>query len=587
MTKKLIIFVSIVLIGATFYTTINSNDKTNTVQYEGFEASSTLSDDHVFTTTSENGDVVELDIAKLEKEVQEEIKNKEIVNATKSIGGTRNLVNGVVNFRTKPSAEFNTNYVEDGTNRSGYTNGYYGTDGAFLGYNNDGTKVKFMQAGVIGWVNASEVEILDYDDNNVVKSVNYYNVKNGMLVHYGTTNLRSPYYSMNNLMGYKASYMNEGDIYYSYDGHYFYKTYAQMIADYKNNTRNNSINPTNPFYNYYQFLSHRTKTNLSASQLDAYLNMQTTDASSKMKNMGQYFIKYQDEYGSNALLMFAVAANESNWGLSAIAKSKNNIFGHAAYDASAGSSATGYYSPDKSIYSHARYFVSEGYLDPLDYSGRYYGAHLGDKASGMNVKYASDPYWGEKAAAIAWKVQKSFENAKDANKYTIAIKDKGFDLNVRAVSNSSSALLYRTGKTGDYPFVVLSQESGENVNGNATWYKIQSDSTLNANRTAITRDKGEYDFNKYYAYINASYAKIVSNGNGSSTPSVTPSGKGDVNGNGKIDAADYLMIMDTILGKYTMNEQQKSAGDVNGNNKIDAADYLMLMDHILGKITIK
>lgn len=62
--------------------------------------------------------------------------------------------------------------------------------------------------------------------------------------------------------------------------------------------------------------------------------------------------------------------------------------------------------------------------------------------------------------------------------------------------------------------------------------------------------------------------------------------RGDVNGNGKVDAADYLMVMDTILGKYQMKAIQKKSGDVNGNGKIDAADYLMIMDCILGKIKL-
>ena len=31
-------------------------------------------------------------------------------------------------------------------------------------------------------------------------------------------------------------------------------------------------------------------------------------------------------------------------------------------------------------------------------SDLYHGGFFGDKAGGMNVRYASDPYWGEKAA---------------------------------------------------------------------------------------------------------------------------------------------------------------------------------------------
>ena len=35
------------------------------------------------------------------------------------------------------------------------------------------------------------------------------------------------------------------------------------------------------------------------------------------------------------------------------------------------------------------------------------------------------------------------------------------------------------------------------------YYKVQTDPTLNENRTSITQDKGEYNFDQYYAYINA------------------------------------------------------------------------------------
>ena len=48
------------------------------------------------------------------------------------------------------------------------------------------------------------------------------------------------------------------------------------------------------------------------------------------------------------------------------------------------------------------------------------------------------------------------------------------------------------------------------------YYKVQSDPTLNENRTSITQDKGEYNFDQYYAYINANsvYAlNSVQNGN--------------------------------------------------------------------------
>lgn len=587
-TTILLIGVLTIFAGLATVVSYNSNDEK--VEYEGFETESKLSEDHVFTTTDENGNIIEMDIETMEEEVKQEIEDKELMvaNPRGGIGGTSNIVNGVVNFRTKANSTINTYYTEDGTNRPGYLNGYYAADGAFLGYNSDGSKVKFMQAGVIGWVNSSEVEILDYDNENVVKSINYYHVKNGKIYHYGTTNVRSQYYTMANMIGYKQSYMSENAIYYSYDGHYFYKTYAQMISDYKKNTRENSINSSNPYYNYYQFLSHRSKTDITAEMLNNYVNKMTSNSSSKMKNMGQYFIQYQNEYGSNALLMFGVAANESAWGNSSIAQAKNNLFGHAAYDDSAGTSANGYYSPQLSIYSHARYFVSEGYLDPLDYNGRYYGAHLGDKASGMNVKYASDPYWGEKAAEIAWLVDDTNASVKDSDKYTIAIKEKGSSLNVRSEATTSSYNLYSTGAVGDYPFIVLSSVTGQNVSGNTKWYKIQSDSTLNSSRTAITRDSGSYDFNKYYAYVSSSYVTIVNtessdtnnpDESGGSTPTVK---RGDVNGDGYISSKDYNAIKNHITGYKILTGDSLRYADVNKDGYISSKDYNAIKNHING-----
>lgn len=59
---------------------------------------------------------------------------------------------------------------------------------------------------------------------------------------------------------------------------------------------------------------------------------------------------------------------------------------------------------------------------------------------------------------------------------------------------------------------------------------------------------------------------------------------GDVNGNGRIDAADYLMIKDTIMGKLKLDKLQTHQGDVNKNIRMDAADYLKIRDFIMGKI---
>lgn len=576
-----------------------------------------------FITVDKEGNFKEISMDKLESLTIEENSQKwnAMLRNGGSIGGTKNITNGVVNFKTKGSSSLNTNYTIADTSQTGYTNGYYGADGAFLGYSNDGTKVKFMQAGVIGWVNASEVEVLDYDDNNAVKSVNFYRCENGRIYHYGTNNLKSSYYWLVNDIGPQQSYMKSNKVYYSYDGHYFYETYAQMISDYKNDTRSHAINPTSPYYNYYQFLSHRTKTNFTANDFDAYLSTKTSSVTSKMKGLGKSFIDYQNTYGANAVLMYGVAINESGYGNSTIAQNKNNLFGHGAVDSNPYYGANGYSTPANSVLYHAKVFISEGYLDACDGSntngngfntsiclrGRYFGAHLGDKNSGINVKYASDPYWGEKAARVGWELEKYKNNSKvDYGKTTIAIKNGVFNLNIRKSASSSSTLLYQSPKNSHIPFVIIGETTGQNVNGSTKWYKIQTDSVLDSTGNKLIQDSGAYNFSTNVGYIHSSYVDIIyhngDNGNDNSDnnnndnnsgnndnqgnedkPSVI---RGDVNNDKKVTSIDYLMIKDSIMGKINLSSAQKNAADVNNDAKVSAPDYLMIKDFIMGKIKL-
>ena len=76
------------------------------------------------------------------------------------------------------------------------------------------------------------------------------------------------------------------------------------------------------------------------------------------------------------------------FGRSAIAREKKNLFGHAAYDDSPSQSASGYKSVRESILAHAEKYLQNSYLNPL--SDLYHGGFFGDKAGGMNVRYASE-----------------------------------------------------------------------------------------------------------------------------------------------------------------------------------------------------
>ena len=48
---------------------------------------------------------------------------------------------------------------------------------------------------------------------------------------------------------------------------------------------------------------------------------------------------HKNKYGVNALVMFGIACNETAYGTSNIAKTKNNLFGLNAVDSSPGQSA--------------------------------------------------------------------------------------------------------------------------------------------------------------------------------------------------------------------------------------------------------
>ncbi len=415
----------------------------------------------------------------------------------------------VVNFNTKDNAV--TEYTEDGTGALGYTNGDYGADAAYLG--TSGGKVKFMMSGVIGWVNASEVEVIDLSQAAVVSG---YEVENGRLLHGIVYTMATPGYRTKLDNGPAPSYLSAGTKYYSYDGHYFYKDYAVMLSDYQNNTRANSVNPNDPYYNYYQYLPLRSATSYSADTLNAMINSRA-GAGSLMANKGSAFIDSQNTYGVNALLMTGIAANESAWGKSSIALSNNNLFGLNAVDSSPGTSANTFASAEVCINDFANGWMSRGYLYPKD--SRYNGGFLGNKASGINVKYASDPYWGEKAANVAYALDAA-QGSQDYGQYTIGVKDtlasSHQTVNVRNASSTSSTVLYSTGSASNYS-VLIKDSTPENG-----FYRIQSDGVLDSGRTSVVRGSGAYSFDAMYAYISSDYVQIVNQGTTVSEPEPEP-----------------------------------------------------------------
>ncbi|MBM6948827.1 glucosaminidase domain-containing protein [Mordavella massiliensis] len=431
--------------------------------------------------------------------------NGGVVEEDAALRKGRSAQDKIVNFRANANGQAvldTTPYTEYYTGEAGYIYGRSGADAAYLGEENG--KVKFMIAGVVGLVDKSRVQVVNLSS---AKTYSQYYAGGSSLIHRITTNMTDENWKSSANVGPQPSYLQTGQSYYSYDGHYFYQDYSTMLADYRNNTRAHSVNPSNPYYNYYQYLPLRSQTSYSGAALNSMIN-QYAGGSSKMSNTGTNFVSKQNTYGTNALIMASVGALESGWGQSSIAQNKNNLFGLNAVDASPAESADTYKSVDACIRTFAETYLSKRYLRAgWDY---YHGGFLGDKASGMNVSYASDPYWGEKIAAVAWMLDNA-NGQKDYGQYTIGIKDtintQYNVVNVRKEANTSSNVLYTTTSSSANSvsnYAVLIKGT------NGSFYQIQSDPVLNSARTAIDMGSGTYDFDNMYAYISKDYVTVVS-----------------------------------------------------------------------------
>lgn len=306
------------------------------------------------------------------------------------------------------------------------------------------------------------------------------------------------------VIGPAPSDMNEGVKYYSYDGVNFYSD-----SDFKNKSFT--------YYNYYQFLPLRSKTNISADIFNSYISKYDN---SVMRGTGQTFIDAQNKYGINALLLFAMAAHESANGTSGYATKRNNLFGWNAIDADP-NQATSFSSVAVCVNQQAGVNL-RGFVDITD--GRFFSSSLGNKGSGLNVKYASDPYWGMEIASIAYQIDKLSKNKNgtlsDYNYYSLSLINK-FDIPVKQEPSDGSKTLYTTQYGPHYQegFIVI------DLGTQGSYTKVQSTNPIDENgnikthRTPITTGNlnpisyGEYDFDRSVAYINSEYLTVVNKKN--------------------------------------------------------------------------
>lgn len=403
-----------------------------------------------------------------------------------------------------------------------YMNGqstYGAVDGALLDVAYSHTANTFSNrvriGGFDGWVRAGSIEIVPLI---WVKSASSYTVTNESIRHNYVAKIQNTYSgSSGNTIGPKPDMLEVGT-YYSYDGHYFYKDLDTMLKDYQNGNYNNSVNKDKPYYNYYQFLPQHTRTTYSSINIDEYtrnimgygrdvygttaLSKQSI-STSRLYGQGAFFYHAQEKYGANALLAYGVSRNESGNGRSNLSINKNNGFGLNAVDSNPTQAANYFPTFSQSILDYSNVWVTYGYSEPTDW--RYFGAQNGNKFVGMNVKYASDVYWGEKMASNYYNLDKAY-GFQDYNFYQTGITTTS--TYTYSSTNTSSKKVYNI-KSKDAGLVIIDEIEGQEINGNKTWYKIVSDMNIDSNFNQLT--SGYYNWNSY-VYIPAAYVLKTNTG---------------------------------------------------------------------------
>ena len=417
---------------------------------------------------------------------------------------------GTLNFyTTKESSDAYTYMNNEST--------YGGGDGAFIEAAYSNLRQIFMAkvkiANFTGWIAVDNYEIVPI---TWVKSSSSYTVTEESIRHNYVTRVQDSYSgNAGSTIGPKPDMLSTGT-YYSYDGHFFYKDRKTMLKDYKNNTHNNAVNKNDEYYNYYMYLSNHTRTNYSSQNIDEYIrnNMgyyrdvfgnSASSGASRLYGKGQFFYYVQEKYGANAVLALSLSRNETGNGRSNLAINNNNGFGLNAVDSNPNNGKSWYPSFTYSIAKYGSHWITHKYADVKEW--QYFGPQFGNKGIGMNVKYASDPYWSEKMAANYYSLDKS-KGLQDYNYYQLGVLKQGAVI-ARSDASNSAKEVYKYPEAED-AVVIVGEKEGETVNGDATWYEVVSDLNLDSNYN----EKGEGEAYNWdmTVYVPAAYIKKINKG---------------------------------------------------------------------------
>ena len=124
-----------------------------------------------------------------------------------------------------------------------------------------------------------------------------------------------------------------------------------------------------------------------------------------LQGLGNAFITAESNTGINAIFLASIAIHESNWGNSALATDRNNLFGFGAYT-NTPDSALEFSSKEEAIYYVAQ-FLRDHYID-----GDYYRGHT---ILDINRLYAADKNWSLQVFATMQKIDQTLQDHKFSN----------------------------------------------------------------------------------------------------------------------------------------------------------------------------
>ena len=331
--------------------------------------------------------------------------------------------------------------------------------------------VKVQAGGTIGFAKQSEIE---YIPTELITNKDYYIPSStGVLLHYTYDHAKNSFGNGPYEIGPAPTFMTNLQKYYSQDGVNFTNANGKVVGKH---------------YPYFQYLSARSKTNYSAQELDAYImdRLQKVSVSkhptaltkSKLIGLGKFLKEVENKYNVNALFILSAAMHEGDSGMSWNAQTKNNLFGIKVYDTSP-EAGEQFKIPEDSIIRFVTHYVNLNYGPPTGPYAK--GLAPGNKSTGMNVHYASDPNWGAKIAQYMWRGD-ALLGYKDtgANKKQLALTTYSGTINVRStpeVKSDNLLYTYRAKELGinndfGYPLVIVDEKIGTD---GYKWFKVLSD----------------------------------------------------------------------------------------------------------------